>query len=534
MPSPMLYMKVAAGIRGNAATVAVGSTSTLAEGQSATVTNSGDENDASFVFGIPRGAIPAVGFNFDTSTTDADPGAGDVRFNNATPASVTEIYFDNADRDGNTVTSWLDTFDNSTNTAKGHLVITPAASPSAKLIYNVTGTVTDGTGYRKVTVSHVAGTTLPSSGAHLGFQFAPAGDQGISPATQLTFDSSTTDADPGAGEWRFNNATLASVTAIYIDNVDANGNTITGWLDSFDDNNATASRGIIEFIDISAPSTFFKGRVTGTIVDGTGYRKVTVTHLASNGTFSGLATVTFSPSGDKGADGAGTGDVVGPASAVDGEIALYDLTTGKLIKRASTTGVLKATSGVLAQAVAGTDYYNPGGTDVALADGGTGASLSDPNADRIMFWDDSGGAVTWLTPTGGLEVSNTDLQMSANQRIAAIPYVIDGSGSAITTGVKGFLEIPFACTITRATTLADQTGSIVIDIWKDTYANYPPTVADTITASAKPTLSSATKAQDATLTGWTTSIAAGDVLGFNVDSATTVTRVTLSLRVTKT
>jgi hypothetical protein len=42
--------------------------------------------------------------------------------------------------------------------------------------------------------------------------------------------------------------------------------------------------------------------------------------------------------------------------------------------------------------------YTAGGTDVALADGGTGASLADPNNDRIMFWDDSAGAVTWLAP----------------------------------------------------------------------------------------------------------------------------------------
>ena len=113
----------------------------------------------------------------------------------------------------------------------------------------------------------------------------------------------------------------------------------------------------------------------------------------------------------------------------------------------------------------------------------------------------------------------------------SIQFVIDGGGSAITTGVKGYLEIPFACTINRVTLLADQSGSIVIDIWKDSYANYPPTNADTITASAVPTISATTKSQDATLTGWTTSIAAGDVIGFNVDSITTVERVTLSLRV---
>jgi hypothetical protein len=64
-------------------------------------------------------------------------------------------------------------------------------------------------------------------------------------------------------------------------------------------------------------------------------------------------------------------------------------------------------------------------------------------------------------------------------------------------------------------------------MWKDTYANYPPTVADTITASAKPTLSTAIKAEDSTLTGWTKTVTAGDVFGFSVDSATTVTRAHL-------
>lgn len=80
------------------------------------------------------------------------------------------------------------------------------------------------------------------------------------------------------------------------------------------------------------------------------------------------------PRGDTGLNGAGAGDVIGPASAVDSEIVLFSGTTGKNIKRASISGILKAASGVLAAAVAGTDYYNPGGTDVAVADGGTGAS----------------------------------------------------------------------------------------------------------------------------------------------------------------
>lgn len=57
--------------------------------------------------------------------------------------------------------------------------------------------------------------------------------------------------------------------------------------------------------------------------------------------------------------------------------------------------------------------YVPGGTDVALADGGTGASLSDPNADRILFWDDSAGQVTWLTAGSNLTITSTTIDAAA-------------------------------------------------------------------------------------------------------------------------
>ena len=112
----------------------------------------------------------------------------------------------------------------------------------------------------------------------------------------------------------------------------------------------------------------------------------------------------------------------------------------------------------------------------------------------------------------------------------AINFIIDGGGSAITTGEKGYLEIPFAMTITGWTILADQSGSIVVDVWKDIYANFPPTVADTIAGTEKPTLASVQKNQDLTLTTWTTAITAGDILAFNVDSITTCQRVVLAIR----
>jgi len=132
------------------------------------------------------------------------------------------------------------------------------------------------------------------------------------------------------------------------------------------------------------------------------------------------------------------------------------------------------------------------------------------------------------------EATGTTMEWQVcNSDTFSITYVLDGGGSAITTGVKGDLEIPFASTITGWTMLCDQTGSIVIDVWKDTYANYPPTVADTIAGSEKPTVSAATKGQDLSLSTWTTAITAGNTIRFNVDSASTVTRCTLSIKATR-
>lgn len=118
--------------------------------------------------------------------------------------------------------------------------------------------------------------------------------------------------------------------------------------------------------------------------------------------------------------------------------------------------------------------------------------------------------------------------------VHAIAIQIDGGGAVIETGIKADILVPFKCTIEGAYLLADQSGSIVIDIWKDTYANYPPTDADSITDSTPPTITTATKSADVALTDWTQSITANDTLRFNVDSVTTIERATLILRVRKT
>ena len=140
----------------------------------------------------------------------------------------------------------------------------------------------------------------------------------------------------------------------------------------------------------------------------------------------------------------------------------------------------------------------------------------------------SGGPTGPTGPTGSQgDIGPTGPTGSA---IVNIEFVLDGGGAVISTGIAGDLEISFACTINQVTMLADQSGSIVVDIWKDSYANFPPTDADSITAAAPPTISAATKSQDSTLTDWTKTISAGDIIRFNVDSCSTIQRCTISLK----
>lgn len=136
---------------------------------------------------------------------------------------------------------------------------------------------------------------------------------------------------------------------------------------------------------------------------------------------------------------------------------------------------------------------------------------------------------------GGLLTRNTspaDIGAApAGASSGVLGITIDGGGAAIETGLKGFLLVPYACRIVGWAIVADQAGSCVVDVWKK--AGAVPSDAESITAAAPPTLAAAQLASGTTLTGWTVAVAAGDVIGFNVDSAATVQRVTVQLEVVK-
>lgn len=117
---------------------------------------------------------------------------------------------------------------------------------------------------------------------------------------------------------------------------------------------------------------------------------------------------------------------------------------------------------------------------------------------------------------------------SPSYRTACVTF--DGGGSTPTVGSVGYLVAPFAGTIDRWYIVANASGSAVVDVWKAAAAI--PTDADRIAGTEKPTLSAAQLASDTSLTTWSTlAVSVGDVFGFELESVTTCTRVTVEVRI---
>jgi len=139
-------------------------------------------------------------------------------------------------------------------------------------------------------------------------------------------------------------------------------------------------------------------------------------------------------------------------------------------------------------------------------------------------------------PTGNTGATGNTGPTGPSQ-VAGIQFTIDGGGTGISSGMKGYILVPFACTIQSATLMADVSTTSVVDIYACSEATYaPPThpaVGDKITASDPPTLTAAQIEQDTTLTAWTLGIAANTVLGFNVTSNNNATLLTIALKVVR-
>lgn len=183
--------------------------------------------------------------------------------------------------------------------------------------------------------------------------------------------------------------------------------------------------------------------------------------------------------------------VTSPLSAFD----LQACTTGFIPPNFSTASRPTCTSGIY-----GEMYFDTTTNALAVCQGASPA------------WSAVGGSGSGLIETSGITV--------------------DGGGVAITTGNKGYIQVPYNATVSQWTVIGDQSGSAVFDIKRSTYAGFPPTVS-LIGGGNAPTLSSAQN-NTAAPSGWTSvTLNAGDVLLFSVSSASTVQRVNLVLQLTR-
>jgi hypothetical protein len=98
--------------------------------------------------------------------------------------------------------------------------------------------------------------------------------------------------------------------------------------------------------------------------------------------------------------------------------------------------------------------------------------------------------------------------------------------------VIGYYTIPFACTIMGWSIQVDA-GTDTVDIWKIATGTAIPTVTNTITAAALPAIAAGTVNQSTTLTGWTTSVAANDIMAANLTTTSGTGYISIQIACTQ-
>ncbi len=370
------------------------------------------------------GLDAAFDYQFN-SATSGDPGAGKYLLNNATFDSVTQINISETTASGADIAAALATWDDSTSTAKGTLKISKEGAPQNYQVLRITGAGTDAGGYWTFPVTPVDDGGTIANGNDVAVLFIEKGDKGdtgatgstgatgaagaAGPTVALTFNYSTTtaDADPGSGLFRLNNATLASVTEAYFDNNEAGGNDVSAWLDTFDDSGESAYRGTLLLIDPADSTQFQVYKVTGSVTDGTGYRKLALTWIAgkSGGSFTNGAAVAamFTPRGASGDGDMGsvTYDPAGVAEQLVGLTATQTLTNKTL-----TQPVITLEQGAsVAPTAEGRIAWDTDDNKLKVGDGASTKTFSDDAVNAAAYQPLDAG----LTDIAGLAVTDGNI-----------------------------------------------------------------------------------------------------------------------------
>lgn len=281
---------------------------------------------SSFSGGTARGA-DGNGAGLSTGTTSAVSGATastETRMENAGVMFI--ILADPAAAGGASGT--LQTIHNGAGAPSGALGIDGDfyIDTTADAIYGPKAAGAWGSGTSLIGPTGATGATGPAGSTGATGAAGAAGATGASGPVPIdyTWDTGTTAADPGSGKIRANNATLSSATALYISETDRLGNGLAALIQSWDDSTST-TKGVLQIIDLVTPANRIYFNVTGTISDGGTYDTITVSHRSGATSLTAVnVALMFFATGDKGADGAGTGDVSAAAVITDNRLVRGD------------------------------------------------------------------------------------------------------------------------------------------------------------------------------------------------------------------
>ena len=146
----------------------------------------------------------------------------------------------------------------------------------------------------------------------------------------------------------------------------------------------------------------------------------------------------------------GTGDVVGPSSSVDGEVALFNSTTGKLIKRASGTGITRVASGVQSAAELSGDITTSGSNAATIAnDAVSYAKMQNVSAaSKLLGRGSASGAGDPEEITLGSNLTMTGTTLAATSGGAPTVRVYDNAPAVLAINTTNLETTLYSFTIT--------------------------------------------------------------------------------------
>ncbi|MEL6280663.1 MAG: hypothetical protein AAFR28_17535, partial [Pseudomonadota bacterium] len=247
------------------------------------------------------------------------------------------------------------------------------------------------------------------------------------------YQTPTTDADPGAGHFRLNNATLASVTEIYIDNQDLASSGLAEWWASIDNYGGALGKGQLTIQGVTNDSHFAVYTITA-IATPTGYRRLTVTHVDSEGSWTAddEFLISFQAAGQDGAgvvDGS-QGDITisGAPSSVVYTINSNTIDTAQIVNRA--VGAFQIAENAVDSFQIAADAVGASELDLSISPTWTSAHQFDGNVDiaeNLRHTGNTGTRLQFETDTINLNTNGATRASLTNNGFAL------GTGSRVDT-----------------------------------------------------------------------------------------------------